>query len=760
MQPFVHARLLSVIAGGLLAMAACGGEATEEPVATSSDGGSGGGSESLVPPEAGLPELPCPAGERLLADGACQPAGVPAASCGAYFEPVDGGCRAIVPAEPCASGAMAVPGETACHAPASCGAGKWGDIPVDADTQYVDCTYGGSDADGSSGRPWPRVQQGVDAAAEGAIVAVAECTYDEAVTIFGKAVRLWGVCPAKTELVNTLVSTPTLRLRNAHGTEVHSLAISGIDVGFQQNRTTDVLLEGLWLHDLGHLGIDVERNGGDVSIVVRDTLVERASLHAVFFYGAEVTLERFEVRETRPNAAGSRGRGIALISEESTGIPTVAELRRVVSAHQTWFGIDLVGSDVVIEDSLVADIAHQAGDGRQGVGILVEEDADNARPSSLTLRRVEVARSTDCGLVLRSSSVDAEAVVVRETREVPGFPDSGFGVCAAGQGELDTSLTLRDALIERNVGLGLVVLGAEATIEGALVRDTSATSSGMFGRGISVESQLEPARRSEASIVGCRVDEAAELGIGVIGSDADVRGSMVTDAPTNRRGDVSYGIAVHEEQATGVPATGHVHGALVDSVEGIGIGVVGAEAMVIASHVRNTRARSSDGLLGRGILVQAMMTTATPARATIDRCLVEGSVDAGISVGGATTDILHTVVRDTRGTEAATFGDGVMSYGIVYLQDGVVTSEIPTFTRIVSSHVDGARRAGVSSFATAISLEDCLISCTAFSLNGEPFQGLSFDFTDAGGNRCGCAESVEPCTVLSNGLIPPVPVDP
>jgi hypothetical protein len=142
----------------------------------------------------------------------------------------------------------------------------------------------------------------------------------------------------------------------------------------------------------------------------------------------------------------------------------------------------------------------------------------------------------------------------------------------------------------------------------------------------------------------------------------------------------------------------------------------------------------------------------------VDRCLVERSGDAGIAVGGATVDILRTVVRDTRGADGL-FGDGVMTYGIVYLTGDEVTSEIPTLARIASSHIDGAARAGVSSFATTVSLEDTLVACSAFALNGEPFRSLTFSFTDEGNNRCGCDRVVDSCTVLSNGLTPPAPVE-
>src|SRR6185436_18257188 len=64
---------------------------------------------------------------------ACDAAGVPADGCPAGFEAdEDHGCTAILPADDCAPGTFAVPGETACHDVAPCAEGSWGDIPVDA----------------------------------------------------------------------------------------------------------------------------------------------------------------------------------------------------------------------------------------------------------------------------------------------------------------------------------------------------------------------------------------------------------------------------------------------------------------------------------------------------------------------------------------------------------------------------------------------------------------------------------------------------
>src|SRR5262245_50775857 len=168
----------------LVVLAACGGcgnERAEPPP-----------SECLPPNrlvaerclEPGVQDDGCPAGTLGVDDGSCQPAGVPPELCAEGFEP-DGnmGCEPILPPEPCPAGQMAVPVESACHSVMECGAGKWGDIPIDATTVYVDAFYPGLDSDGSSDKPFTTISDAVAAAASGALIAVAAGSYVEDVEV-------------------------------------------------------------------------------------------------------------------------------------------------------------------------------------------------------------------------------------------------------------------------------------------------------------------------------------------------------------------------------------------------------------------------------------------------------------------------------------------------------------------------------------------------------------------------------------------------
>src|SRR5262249_42972986 len=149
---------------------------------TASAGGGGGSSAGCAP------------GEMALEDGTCRAAGLPpdTPKPGPTAEPTagippdgcaegfaydgDARCLPILPNAPCPDGMYAVPGETSCHAVGTCGAAPWGDAPVGATTQYVDAAFVGL-SDGSALSPWKTIQDAADAAAPGALIAIAAGTY-------------------------------------------------------------------------------------------------------------------------------------------------------------------------------------------------------------------------------------------------------------------------------------------------------------------------------------------------------------------------------------------------------------------------------------------------------------------------------------------------------------------------------------------------------------------------------------------------------
>ncbi|HZO12696.1 MAG TPA: hypothetical protein VFB62_05550, partial [Polyangiaceae bacterium] len=163
--------------------------------------GCGGVDEETHAPAAASTEV-CADGELTLPDGRCIRPGIPPDGCAAGFvHDGDDGCEPILPEEPCAPGLIAVPGDPQCRPVMPCGEGRWGDIPLEATTQFVDARYAGGASDGSAERPWTTIGDAVAAAPENGLIAIGAGTYSEDVVVAYKTLRIWGVCPDQVEIV-------------------------------------------------------------------------------------------------------------------------------------------------------------------------------------------------------------------------------------------------------------------------------------------------------------------------------------------------------------------------------------------------------------------------------------------------------------------------------------------------------------------------------------------------------------------------------
>ncbi|MBI4702524.1 MAG: DUF1565 domain-containing protein [Deltaproteobacteria bacterium] len=282
----------------LLALApACGGEPDTAGVVA------GPGSLPAEEP------VTCAPGELQQQDGSCRPAGIAPDGCAAGFvSDQASGCYAVLPDDACDEGRMAVPGEAACREVAPCGDSPFGAAPAEDGTEHVDAAYAGGDSDGSAAKPWTTIQQGIKAAAPGAVVAIAAGRYDENVIISGKAVVLWGRCPELVEIAGSASGTAAVFVKkSASGTEIRDLAVTGPKFGVGVSGSEGVVLDRVWIHDTGKRGLALENTLGSTGVTLRRSLVEAASDIAVMAYGATISIEESVVRDTRPGSGQGRG---------------------------------------------------------------------------------------------------------------------------------------------------------------------------------------------------------------------------------------------------------------------------------------------------------------------------------------------------------------------------------------------------------------------------------------------------------------------
>jgi hypothetical protein len=411
-----------------LVLTACSDDETAQPPV----GGSGGEGGSACADEdwqyedgscAPLPFSPgCPPGSYEL-DGSCAPAGVPPELCGIGFEPDgDGGCLAITPDMPCGDGMMAALGETTCRPVADCGQDEWGAIVTDSDTQFVDASYSGGANDGSQSAPWTSIQQGIDAAFDGATVAVAAGSYTGNIDIDGKSVRIWGRCPSMVELIGT--SQPAIFIRGgADGVELRSFALVNDGIAIMIASSQDVVFDEMWIHDGGNRALQLDTLVAPASVTIRRSLIERASDVAVLSFGADVVLEDSEVRDTRPAQDDRFGRALALQVDPDSGLLSSGLVRSSILRNNRDVAIWAAAATLTIEDSWIVDTQPRLSDDTAGVGIGARA-GDGVR-SSVEVRSSIIERQHQAGAYALSSDIAFDGVVIRDIE--PQLSNGEFG---------------------------------------------------------------------------------------------------------------------------------------------------------------------------------------------------------------------------------------------------------------------------------------------------------------------------------------------
>ena len=455
--------------------------------------------------------------------------GVAPEACGQGFV-ADGkqGCAPVLPAEDCPFGQMAVPGETQCHEVAPCGDGTWGDIPVEANTQFVDRAYLGNDSDGTQAKPWTTIGQGVKAAASSAIVAIAAGLYAEDVLIQGKPVRLWGRCPAMVEVSGAGVKESSIRVIEpaASGAEIHGIAVTGALSGIQVNAATDVMIENVWVHDVGLRGLDISFASNALNALtnptVRNSLFEQNHQWGVKSYGGDATIEFTVVRTTADPASGYGGIGIQHPGGATDWKPKLTLRGSLVERNENQ-GVWVMGAEVTIEATVVRGNLPLFGGG--GSGIMLQTHWGNHTRADVTIRGCVVEQNHDAGVVVIGSDATIEATVVRANLPRAAGP-SGYGVFVEDYLETKqrANVTLHGCLVEQNHEAGISVFNSDATIETTIVRDTEPNDAKAFGDGISV-------RLGNAWIKDTEITHNARAGVANFGSHiAITRGAYLCNA--------------------------------------------------------------------------------------------------------------------------------------------------------------------------------------------------------------------------------------
>jgi hypothetical protein len=498
----------------------------------------------------GVQDNGCPAGTLALDDGSCQPAGIPPHLCGEGFvHDGDVGCDAVLPSEACAVGEMAVPGDTVCRPVMACGAGTWGDIPIDGQTQHVDQSFVGV-SNGTIAAPWTTISDAIAAAPDGGMVAVAAGSYLEDLTIVNKHVRLYGVCPAQVEVVGA-GGARVIDIRGGGDTELRGIAVRGGGIGISVRGATNVIIDRVWVRDSDDHGIHIDNVFGATSAVVRASLVERHLNGAIFVFGSDASLEAVAVRDGH----GGNARGIN-VDTDPTGIGArVSVSGSLIERHQL-VGVFVSGSELTFERNVVRDMLTDAPRGG-GRGMAIQYDSLTGGIAVATVRSSVLERNTEIALHASGSELTVEGTVVRDTAvNGDGVGGRGINIQARPAPAAPSLAWVIASLLQGNREIALNAAGADITIEATVVRDTSLDDLGALGRGISIQHDYFAGLPSTGVVRSSVVERSHEFGIGVVNSVVSIDGTCIQSTEPNDAEGFGDGlVASFEDTLTSVDVT-------------------------------------------------------------------------------------------------------------------------------------------------------------------------------------------------------------
>jgi len=689
----------------------------------------------------GVPPGGCDPGFTYDGNGGCDPI-LPAADCGEgeMAVPGDTECHAVGAAgDPptCPSGQMALPGETSCHELADCGAAPWGNIPVDATTQYVDGSYAGGASDGSASKPWTTIGAGVTAAAAGAVVAVAAGSYAESVSIEDKAVHLWGRCPSMVEIAGTDANTGAVGAATK-GTEIHTIALTGVGIGAALGPASMVVLESVWLHDTAADGIETFG-----SATVRGSLVERAAHVGIGLYppAGNLSIDGSVVRDVASAADGSLGHGID--ADQGTSLAVTGSVFE--RNHEAQFAVG--GGRVTIDGCVVRDTLPNTSNKTGGSGVFAQFEGVR---TTLTVLESTFEWNAGGAIVSLGSDVVVWSTLIRDTQ--PQASDLRYGEGLEAQvdpsSKQPASVTAMYSLVERSRYGGAVAIGGRLTLDHCVVRDTlPQESDGTFGVG--VQAEIDEATKLRASLTVSRslLERNRTVGLAVIGADAAVDSLLVRDM-LPRQSDATGGHAIEVATDPAAPmlrGTLKLTGSVITRSRGIGVAAFSADLVIDRTVVSSTQPDPSASEEGYGLQVLSSIPGVGPANLTLARSLVADNVGSGLLATSANAMVSRTWVRGVAPRPSiGDLGDGMSADG-----DAVLT--------VSSCRIENSARAGLSMFDTAqVNLSSTTLACDSIPLDGEDRSA----FTNGGSLVCSCAGSTTGCQVLTSNLQPPQPIAP
>ncbi|HZO14341.1 MAG TPA: hypothetical protein VFB62_13810, partial [Polyangiaceae bacterium] len=249
--------------------------------------------------------------------------------------------------------------------------------------------------------------------------------------------------------------------------------------------------------------------------IVESTLERNQDL-GVVVGASQARIDAVTLHDTTLGSDTMAGLGILVHSGASRA---TAEITRSLLDANTSVGVFVDFGDAVMEGLWVRNM--QPNPNGYGYGVIVQSDPVTGGASHADIRYSVVEGCHELGVAYVGSDGLIEASVVRDV--VPGNRGYGVGLgvqYAVYRPEIPTwaTATVKGTLIEGSTQVGVHVI-ADVRMERCLIRETRADASGLYGDGVSIESY---GRESSLELIGTRIERNARAGLSVFGAAASL----------------------------------------------------------------------------------------------------------------------------------------------------------------------------------------------------------------------------------------------
>jgi hypothetical protein len=448
----------------------------------------------------------------------------------------------------------------------------------------------------------------------------------------------------------------------------------------------------------GGLGIDAWC-AADLGICgtlrVEASLVSGNHYTGIRTLGMEPTIQTTVVRDTLPHASdGQYGRGLDIFC--NLGFCGSALVEGSLVTGNRSIGVLVIGVDTIVRASVVQDTRPQESDLGFGRGIDAYCDDNTATCGSLVVEGSLVARNREMGVRTRGVTATVRGSTVRD--QLPREMDQtmGRGIYATCRAELGScgSLLVEESLVAGNLGAGVTVIGADATLLGSEIHDTGPQVSDLEdGVGIAALCHVDAGTCGSLLVDGVRIVNNRAHGLITFGVDATVLDSEISDT-LPQASDERFGRGINAQCEPDLEVCGslHVEGSRVARNRNGGIFVAGVPAVLRGVAVTDTGVDASGeriGEYGEGVRKQCDYALGVCQRLDLAYCQVSSSHGAGVVAYGV-YGLLYRSVVDTVLAQPA---DGSYGYGVQIGGWGSSTQQ-PRFS-IYDSEIRQAKLAGV-----------------------------------------------------------------